>query len=237
MSNNIRLFNIPDSALLQSGEIMVVSLPDDNPAFTDFDSTISPQYPEAIRGAIDRVKAIHPDDVILQEQADLTLRVNTAHDRCYTSYQTIAYFVRKAFAHNPAMQRKFGLREFKNVQDNKNKFIRFMEELSKLSEEHKEVLIKAGCNPSAISELPAIARGLLEADRDQEKFKKDRGVFTQDRIGNLNELYTLLQPIDEVAQIIFRDDPARLSKYMLPRPPKSASGPPAGKGPAPEQLS
>ncbi|MEI6062710.1 MAG: hypothetical protein WCR72_18550 [Bacteroidota bacterium] len=223
MSNNStsRLFNMSDADLLQAGEIIAATLPEDIESFTAFDSTLISDLPTEIKHAILQAKAIHADDVVVQEQADLTETLNEAHSNCITAYQGIAYFVRKAYPDSPAMQKKFGLAEYKNVVNNKNKFIRFMEELAATAKENKEALIKSGCSADLISSLPVLATTLLEADRAQEKFKKQRGQLTQDRINYLNTLYKLLQPIDEVAQIIFKKDLARMAKYLLPRQPRS----------------
>ena len=98
------------------------------------------------------------------------------------------------------------------------------------------MLVSNGCSADLISNLPALAQALLEADRAQEKFKKDRGQLTQDRVGYLNNLYLLLDPLDEVAQIIFRNDTARMAKYMLPRPPKPSVDEPVEATPAAAQA-
>ena len=93
-----------------------------------------------------------------------------------------------------------------------------MEELEGLANDYRAALLAAGCNAEVIASLPVLAAALKTADRNQEKFKKDRGVLTQDRVGYLNALYKLLAPIDAVARFIFKDDPTRLSKYSLPQP-------------------
>ncbi len=233
-SNNTRLYNIPDAVLLQSGEIIVVTLPEDIASFTAFDSTLTSALPDEIKLAISLTKAVHPDEVVVQEQADLTQALNDAHANCTHAFQSVAYFVRKAYPQSTAIQKKFGLSEYKNAVNNKNKYIRFMEELAVTAEEHKADLIRCGCDTALISGLPVLAKTLLEADRAQEKFKKERGQYTQDRVIQLNALYKLLQPVDEVAQIIFKNDAARMAKYMLPRPSKSAPDAPAGKNAPPE---
>ena len=232
MSENVRVYNIPDADLQQAGELMVVALPDDNAAFTAFDSTITATYPASIRAALDQAKEVETNEKVVQELADLTAKLNEAHQNCYTAFLTIAYFVRKAFDKNPAMQKKFGLVEIRKAQGVQTRFIRFMQDLAKVAEQNKDALILAGCSPATIAGLTALAKALLDADVAQEKFKKDRGILTQDRIGYLNELYNLLKPIDEVAQIIYRNDAARMAKYMLPRASKPGPDSPAGGGPA-----
>jgi hypothetical protein len=228
------MYNIPDADLLQSGEITATTLPEDIASFTAFDSTLTSSLPDQIRTAISRTKTVHPDDIVVQEQADLTNAMKEEQSSCTIAFQSIAYFVRKAYPNSTAMQKLFGLSEYKNAVNNKNKFIRFMEELSITTEEHRADLIRCGCNTALIDSLPVRAKSLLEADRAQEMFKRNRGQITQDRVVILNELYKLLQPVDEVAQIIFRNDTARMAKYLLPRQPKSPSDAPTGKNTAPE---
>ncbi|MEI6060691.1 MAG: hypothetical protein WCR72_08280 [Bacteroidota bacterium] len=236
MSSVSRLYSIPDADLLQAGEIIALTLPDDIASFTAFDSTITSSYPDTLRTALGQARSIRTDDVVVQDLADFTQAVYKAHADCYTAYKTLAYFVRKSYAGNTAMQRKFGLAEIRNAVNNQNKFIRFMQDLAVTALEYQDVLVSNGCSADLISNLPALAQALLEADRAQEKFKKDRGQLTQDRVGYLNNLYLLLDPLDEVAQIIFRNDTARMAKYMLPRPPKPSVDEPVEATPAAAQA-
>lgn len=79
-------------------------------------------------------------------------------------------------------------------------------------------MIAEGCKKKLIDKLLLDAQNLKTTNIKQDKFKKERGVITQEHVQLLNKVYKLLKPISEVAQIIYSDDAARLAKYNLPKP-------------------
>ncbi len=225
MPKNERLFTVSDATLIEHADTVKASLPDDIAEFTSFDTTISAEYPNTIAAAIDAVLALKSDQVIIDEQVEKTQNVNEAMGQCTNAYRTVAFFVRKAFNGNRAVQNQFGLNDIEKVRNNQPRMILFMEELADTVQKYQADLVAAGCNEAVITSLPQKAEALRTANTEQEKFKKDRGLLTQERVEKLNELYKLLVPISEIAQIIYADDPARLARYMLPKPKGSIDAP------------
>jgi len=90
-----------------------------------------------------------------------------------------------------------------------------MEEHAGTATEHKTELVAQSCTEALIDKLLVDAQNLKSANIKQEKFKKERGVITQERVQLLNEVYMLLKPISEVAQIIYSDDAVRFAKYVF----------------------
>ncbi len=218
MSKNLRIYNVSDADLLQAAEVMVIKIPDDIESFTTFDSTIKAGYPSTIGAAIALAKSIPPDSQIVQTQAGLTQKLKKASAACYQTYQTIAFFVRKAYVGDIAMHKKFGLNEINKVRFNQNKFKQFIELLFASAEEHKQALIDKGCNENVFVALPLLLKTFTDAGSNQKKFKKQRGLITQQRIRNLNALFLLLKPLEEISANIFSHDPAKKKAYRLPHP-------------------
>ena len=225
MSTNDRLFNFSDAELIEHGEVTAEALPDDIVDFIAFDSTIEADYPVKISNALAKHNAIKPDMLIVNEQAELTQKVNTAIAACNTSFKTILFFAKKAFAGNNAVQKQFGINEIDKVRKNQPKLVLFMETLAETATKYKAELVAAGCNPAVIEQLPVQSEALRIANIAQEKSKKERNVTTQERVTIMNEIYGVLKPIHEIAQIIYSDDPARLAKYSLPYPKSSNNNP------------
>ncbi len=225
MPKNERLFTVSDAAMIEHADTVKASLPDDITDFTSFDSTISAEYPNQISGAIDAVLAVKSDQVIIDEQVEKTQNLNEAMGQCTNAFRTVAFFVRKAFKDNKAVQNQFGLNDIEKVRNNQARMILFMEELAETAQKYQADLVAAGCNEAVITALPEKAATLRTANTEQEKFKKDRGLYTQERVQKLNELYKLMVPISEIAQIIYADDPARLARYLLPKPTGSTDAP------------
>ncbi len=218
MSKNDREFNISDAELLEHSETIVATLPSDMPTFTAFDSTITAEYIPQLEEAIAIAKDFPTDDVLIDEMAEQTLRVEQIFNVCYEDYKTIAYFVRKAFADNPAIRNQFGLNDIEKARKSQPKMVVFMESLAKTAAKYAEQLGEAGCKAELITGLPEKAAALNEVNIEQEKFKNDRAINTQDRVRALNVLYRMLQPLHNAAALIYRNDPVRYSIYTMPQP-------------------
>jgi hypothetical protein len=225
MPSNERLFKVPEAMLLEHAEVVAEMFATDAADFTAFDSTLTVEYGTTIKNAVSAVTALKSDQVIIDQMAELTQGVLNAMGTCNTDYKTIAYFVRKAFKNNKAMQNQFGFNDIEKVRKSQPKMVLFMEEHAGTAMEHKTELVAQGCKEELIDKLLLDALNLKTANINQEKFKKERGVITQERVKLLNEVYKLLKPISEVAQIIYSDDAARLAKYNLPRPKSSQNTP------------
>jgi hypothetical protein len=225
MSKNDREFNISDAELLEHADTIAATLPDDMPAFTAFDSTITAEFIPQLQEVISIAKDFPTDSVLIDEMAEQTLRVEQVLNLCYEDYKTIAYFVRKAFADNPAIRNQFGLNDIDKARKSQPKMVVFMQSLSKTAAKYTEQLAASGCKEELITGLPEKAAALNEVNIEQEKFKNNRAIVTQDRVRALNQVYRQLQPLHNAAALIFRDDPVRYGIYTMPQPEKPAETP------------
>jgi hypothetical protein len=223
MKKDTRLFSISDDKLRQHGETVAMSIGNDIGEFTAFDSTFDPAYDAVILNVINDLNAMKSDQVVIDEMTEYTQNSNDALAACNTAFRTISFFVRKTFPDNAAVQNQFGLNDIKNARKDQSKMVRFMDDLIIVCGKYGDTLIKGGCNPALIDSLPELREALNKAETAQEKFKKDRGLMTQERVLKLNELYRLLIPVSEIAQIIYADNEAKLSRYTLPRPKSSSN--------------
>ncbi|WP_127342932.1 hypothetical protein [Ancylomarina longa] len=221
MSNNDRLFKIPEAVLLEYAEVVAELYPANAEEFIAFDSTFTAEYGNAIKESIAAVKTQKSDQIVMNEMAECTQKVLDAMSDCNHAYKSISYFVRKAFKDNEAVQNQFGFRDLHKVRNSQAKLIYFMEEHAEITAEYKNELLAEGCNAMLIDSLFQKAERLKTANIEQEKFKKERGVLTQDRSQLLNKVYGLVKPLSDVARIIFSDDEAQLAKYSLPKPKSS----------------
>lgn len=218
MPKNDRIYKIPDMDLLEFADTMVGFLPDDITDFSSFDSTLGKEDIIDIKQAIDEVYAVKSDDIVIDEQAELTEKVNNKLSECNKAYKTIAFFVRKAFPDNEAVRNKFGFNDIEKARNNQPYMIQFMLSLSKTAIEYQKELVLVGCSIAALKKLSVLHDELRDANADQEMFKKQRGIITQERIEKLNNLYTLLKPFSQIADIIYEDRPVYREKYILPKP-------------------
>lgn len=221
MKLNERLFKFPEAKLLEYAQVVATMYPKDAASFMAFDSSFTAEYGDAIMDSIMAVKALKSDQVAIDEMVELTQLVLDAMADCNQSYKTIAYFVRKAFKNNKAVQNQFGFNDIEKVRRSQPKMVLFMEQHAGTSTKYKAELIAQGCQEVTIDKLLSKAQALLAANVKQEEYKKERGVLTQDRTELLNEVYKLTKPVSDVAQIVYSEDPARLAKYDMPKPKSS----------------
>jgi hypothetical protein len=223
MNEIIRKYTFEDSLLLETASRIASSLPEDIRDFQNFDSTMGQHSIDNILASLDDVFTIKTDQVVIDEMAELTGKVNQKMAECNTAYRTVAHFVRKVFKDQKAVQNQFGLNDIDEARNNHPKMIVFMKSLADVAAKYKDKLIEGGINPSVIDSLSILQNELYEANNEQELFKKERGKITQERITRLNQLYNQLRPINDIARIIYADNPAQLAKYTLPTPKSSTN--------------
>jgi hypothetical protein len=225
MPINDRQFKVPEAILLQHAEVVAKMFPTDSADFVAFDATISAEYGNTIKNSINAVIELKSDQIIIDEMAEYTQHVLNAMSDCNLSYKTIAYFVRKAFKKDTAVQNQFGFNDIEMVRKSQPKLVLFMEQHAGTATKYKDHLVSAGCNEEIINQLLTNAEELKAANAAQEEFKKERGVITQERVKRLNHVYELVKPLNDIAQIIYSEDPARMAKYTLPKPKSSQNTP------------
>lgn len=226
MASIKRIYNFSDAILLEFAEHMVDALYLDIDLFTKFDSKFTPESVSDIRHSVDTVYSIKTDNVIRDELAELTQNVSVSLNDCNTCYRGIMYFVEKAFPGNMPVHNQFGKNDIAKAKTNQFPMVMFMENMEKMVSKYRNELIKVGCSESLIDSISEHKKTLLERNRLQESYKKERAVITQDRLVACNNLYKKLRPVSEMSKIIFANDPARLSKYSLPvsKQPGSSNG-------------
>jgi hypothetical protein len=223
MDKTYRKSPLPDAVLYEHGSKVSVSLEDDLADFTAFDSTINRDFIHTLQGALDGVREVKKDEVMLDQQTQLTNEVYRKMAACNEGYKTVAYFVRHTFDGDEGIQNEFGLDDIKGARNNQPKMVFFMDTLAKTAVKYKDQLVKGGMNADTIDALPKLAEELHEANQKQEQFKDDRAELTQERIKRANALYDPLARISDIARIIYADDPAKLNKYLMPTPDSSTN--------------
>ncbi|WP_075591556.1 hypothetical protein [Labilibacter marinus] len=219
--SEVRNFNVADSKLISHGGVVASALPADIEDFKAFDNKFSETYPETIQAVVDEVLGLRSDNVVIDEMTELTQVVNDSLAACNTTFKTVRFFVKKAFPTNKAIQNQFGLNDITKIRANVPKMIVFMQDLDGVVQKYKTQLEASGCNGSELDKVSALAEKLRQDNINQEQFKKERGVITQERVDKMNSLYDVLKPVSEIAHIIYSDNSAKLSIYAMPKPKSS----------------
>jgi len=222
MNDFNRKFKLGDAVFMEYAFRVSRTLPNDISDFSAFDTTMGEHTIAEISDGIEIVNNIKTDNIVIDELAEHTARVESIMEQCRLSYNHIMYFVKKAFPGNKPIHNQFGANDYLKSRKNHEKMIFFMQAMDKMVVKYRRELIQAGCTPFSIDKVNVLSNELANTNSDQESFKKEKGIVTFDRIDALNALYKLLLPIGEIARIIYADNPAKQDVYTLPQPKNSS---------------
>ncbi|MEP5611020.1 MAG: hypothetical protein ABJP45_02160 [Cyclobacteriaceae bacterium] len=217
MSTKIyRKYNISDAILLAHIGKIIETLPDDL-------STFEADFPMINQPFLDALEADHEnaleeggDDVSRGQVGETTQTLVEEMEKAKRVVKRLRFWVNEAFASNPAKRKAFNLTKFWKVAYNQPKLIQFMNALQAIASENDQLLLDAGMNPQLLTDLEANAEALADADAEQESSKGGRSSATQERIISLNLLYDRGQKLDNIADILYEDNPAKRDFYNLP---------------------
>ena len=210
-----RIYHLSDPTMIEFIKKLIGFLENDSADFTAFDSTIDINFLNALKALAAEAAAIVSDNVVIDEMADYTLVLNHKMEECIELYQTLKYFIKKAFV-NVTIQNKLGMNDFAEDSKVHGKMVFFMRDLNENIGNYKTELMAAGCNEPNIDKVTVIYAELDAAHQKQESFKNDRIVITHDRIVKYNELWTEAMKVVTPAKIIYKDDLSRMKRYLPP---------------------
>lgn len=213
-----RAYQISDLDLLQHAQTMHDHFLDDQAAFTAFDPNFAAPFNTEWQNAINQCLAQTTDKTRLDEQQQITQEVKEAIQACRQKFRDLRYFVRLAFAGNPAMQTAFGIEKFHRSQYSRLALLQLMITAYDMAMEHSAELNAVGFNASAITEIKTLADQLQNTDVAQGISKRERKTLTINRILDHNALWDTMRQVSRAAKHIYDSNPARASLYTLPWP-------------------
>jgi hypothetical protein len=145
-----------------------------------------------------------------------TQTVSGLMEQCYKAYNTVKYFVEKAFGDNPAVQDEFRMGDLHKVKKNQLGMIDLMGDISAALKKHTDTLLANGMTQVKIDEIVPLAGQLNKANTNQEASKHKRPLGTQERVETLNKLYLLLKQLSDTASLVFDNNEAKMKAYKLP---------------------
>ncbi len=216
MKETNRIFHIRDGVLKEHAQTVLQTLPGDIKQFSEFDTSFSDKTIATLSDKIKNVEGEVKDDTLVAEMKGNTQAVRGLMQQCHKSYNTVGYFVDKAFGYNQAVRGEFRMGDLHKARDNQLGMIDLMESIARALDKHKDTLKASGMPQTKIDAIITLAGRLKDTNTDQETSKDDRSIGTQDRVGALNDLYLQLKQISDAATIVFEDNPAKLKAYKLP---------------------
>lgn len=210
-----RKFKGSDAFLAESARTIYNLFTQDLEHFTAFNTRFTSEYAAAFLHQIDAADTVVTDVSTLAKQGVETQKVLIEMQNASRVYNRIKSHAMWAFPDNPAVLKEFTT-GYRDASKNQPKMLVFLETLEKVVTNYLDDLTdvtKGGMPASIVEELATIKDELKSANTQQEVYKKQRLVITQDRISALNDCYTTLVQIINTAQLVFANEPAKRAQY------------------------
>lgn len=147
------------------------------------------------------------------ELGDLTQQKTGALDACYQWGRKLRMRLQLAFGKDSPQAKSFPGKDFQNAVHSENKMMSVMKVLISLAEKYQTELIPVGQTPEILSEGSELLKNLQTADSRQELQKDTRKQATQGRQQQFKNLYEMINKINNIGRMVFKDDPARLTLF------------------------
>ncbi len=217
-----RIYQGPDVEMKDEALGIYNSFLEDQPVFIQFDPDFG--KPEFAPGFL---KLIHDADNIQSialrntNLKALTVIVNNKMEQCQKKFQGSKYFIEKAFPDNPIISDEFGYHRYEKARKNQLLMKEFMRDFHYTAVKYSSNLIAVNYTQEMIDEIDTYRQELVQADGDQEDFKRGRPTVTQDNVKILNACYSMTAKVAGVGKQIFADDYAKHKRYVLNTEPEA----------------
>ncbi|CAL2082633.1 conserved protein of unknown function [Tenacibaculum sp. 190524A02b] len=183
--------------------------------FTAFNTRFTSEYATNFLNQIDTADTIVTDVSTLAKQGVETQKVLNSMQIARILYNRIKNHAQWAFPENSAIIKEF-TSGYKKIHRSQPKMLVFLDTLEKVVAKYLEVLTdvtKGGMPANIVEELATVKEQLKTANVQQEIYKKERLVLTEERVSTLNDCYTTMIQINNTAQLIFANQPAKRAQY------------------------
>lgn len=210
-----RAYTISDADALELGKTTRGCFVQDQADFIAFDSKFSSPFETDWLNEIIAAEGEATDNNILSQQSAFTAEVTKCMEDSQRIFQSSKYHIEKAFPKNTAIQNEFGYSDYDKSRKVQSRMVQFMSQFDKTVVKYSAQLIAQGFTQAKIDEINSIKTALDTANQKQEAFKKDRPVFTQERVGKMNAAWERMQVVCNAAKYVYPENHAKQSRYLI----------------------
>jgi len=203
--NNTRLFKLTDSEAIQAASVMLEHYKKHAADFTAFDSQFDAAWQSAWQQAIEDAVHQPTDEKTLDELYRLTGIVDQKADAALNALDDLKYYVQKAYGADSPQLRTLHFGHPSNLKREPSRLVVKLLVAHDLAQQWQADLTAAGMPAALLNDLQARADELLNAEKEQELFKRQRVLRTAQRIHALNAMWSYVRQVSDAAAIIFRD--------------------------------
>ncbi len=211
-----RTFSITDAEMFEAQKTKRGFFIEDKTDFIAFDEDFKDPFADDWQTAIDAAETILQDETLTDQLTQLTNEVEKQMRNCRDKFQDSKYFIEKTFPDNVPVWNEFGYNNYDDARRYQIKMIQFMKNFSLVATKYKTQLIAKGYLQTKIDEIETLRTALDTANQNQELFKGNQPVSTQERINVYNDLWAIMVKVCTAGKRIFKNDFAKLQRYLLP---------------------
>ena len=215
MKKTVRNYQGTDAYMAEAARTIHNLLVQDLADFTAVNTRFTQEFADNFLAQITAADEVITDYAVLAEQGVDTAQVLTAMQRARKLYSRIKHHATWAFGNSPATIKQFST-GYRDASRKQAQMIVFLETLANVVEQHKEALTDPalGGMPNDLpGEITALRQELQSRNTIQEVRKKDRPLLTEQRINTLNACYRAMLAVNNTAQIVYNEQPAKRSQY------------------------
>jgi hypothetical protein len=212
----VRNYKITDSEMLQKDRVFLGLFTQDKQQFINLDADFSDPFAANWETAVNNADNAEKDLSVQDELTQLTDVVQQKMEAGRTHFQKMKYFIEKAFPDNRVVWNSFGYDDYDSARKSEIRFLPFLKNLHTQAVKNSAKLIAVNYKHDDIDKIQTIWQELLDADQEQETYKKDRLVITQERIQILNTAWEYVLKVNKASKNIYADNFAKLKQYLLP---------------------
>lgn len=219
MNEETRAYSgIADNDMMEESQVYLdIFATRDEADFVAFDtSQFGGTFKADWQTAIDEARATPSDELVVDQQQQLTAEVETQMRISRNTFQSFKYWIEKAFPDKRYIWDEFGYDNYKVDSNDQGKMVDFMYMLHATASKYSAELIAVGLTQAEIDALQTTYNDLDAANRAQNQFINERKGKTQERINKYNLVWSYIALVCRVGKIIYKDNPAKYAHYTLP---------------------
>lgn len=211
-----RNYRIADAEMLAAAKTCRLFFEEDKADFVGFAAPFADPFSADWLLLIEQAEAEQSDESIVDVQTGLTNDVEHWMDMCRKHYQRLKYFIGQAYPENLSIQNEFGYDDYEEARNNQLRMMAFMQQLHHAADKYKVNLFAEGYTQQQLDDILNLKTRLDQANQDQEQYKGNRGVLTQDRVEKHNAVWEIFQQVCAAGKRVYIDDYAKHQRYLLP---------------------
>ncbi len=211
-----RNYQLADAVMIEAAKTTHGFLNEDLQDFNNFNPLFEQGYADDWLADINTAESVTKDDVVIDQMAGLSAAVEAAMKKCRDKFNTLKFFIEKAFPTGLAIWNEFGYNNYERARQTQSAMIQFMVGLHAVATKYKVQLIAVHFTQAMIDEILTFKNELDTANLNQELFKAGRPALTQDRIIKLNQVWDILVEVGKAGKIVYSNNHAKYNRYLLP---------------------